>query len=57
MTMTLIAIAVALVLVFGPLLLGLWGLFHAPRGGAPTREPAIPWAWKQTISSALRLCG
>jgi hypothetical protein len=41
------------VLVFGPLLLGLSGLFHARRGGYRSPEPAVPWNWKQTISSAL----
>jgi len=48
-----IATAVVIVLLLGPLLLGLWGLFHAPRGGGPSPEPALPWNWKQTISSAL----
>ena len=48
-----IATAVVIVLLLGPLLLGLWGLFHAPRGGGPGPEPALPWNWKQTISSAL----
>ena len=48
-----IATAVVIVLLLGPLLLGLWGLFHAPRGGGPSPEPALPWKWKQTISSAL----
>jgi len=51
--MTLIAITVALVLFLGPLLLGLSGLFHARRGGYRSPEPAVPWNWKQTISSAL----
>jgi hypothetical protein len=48
-----IGIALALVLVLGPLLLGLSGLFHARRRAEPGTEPAIPWNWKQTISSAL----
>ena len=48
-----IAIAVALVLFLGPLLLGLSGLFHARRSGYTSPEPAVPWNWKQTISSAL----
>ena len=48
-----IATAVVIVLLLGPLLLGLWGLFHAPRGGGPSPEPALPWNWKQTISSAV----
>jgi hypothetical protein len=48
-----IAIAVALVLFLGPLLLGLSGLFHARRGGYTSPEPAVPWNWKQTMSSAL----
>jgi hypothetical protein len=40
-------------LVLGPLLLGVSGLFHARRRAEPSTEPAIPWNWKQTISSAL----
>ena len=48
-----IVVAVAVVLVFGPLLLGLRGLFQARRGGYTSPEPAAPWNWKQTISSAL----
>jgi hypothetical protein len=48
-----IAIAVALILFVGPLLLGLSGLFHARRRTEPSPEPASPWNWKQTISSGL----
>ena len=48
-----IVVAVAVVLVLGPLLLGLSGVFHARRGGYRSPEPAVPWNWKQTISSAL----
>jgi hypothetical protein len=50
----LIGVAVALVLVAGPLLLGLTGLVrarHVPAEAAP--EPAMPWNWKLTINSAL----
>jgi hypothetical protein len=46
-------VAVAVVLVLGPLLLGLSGVFHARRGRYRSPEPAVPWNWKQTISSAL----
>ena len=50
----LIAIAVALVLVAGPLLLGLTGLIRARRAPADAvPEPAIPWNWTLTINSAL----
>jgi hypothetical protein len=49
---TLIAIAVALVLGAGPLLLGLAGLLSAPRATAEA-APAKPWNWKLTITSAL----
>ena len=50
----LIAIAVALVLVAGPLLLGLTGLIRArseSAGAVP--EPVKPWNWTLTINSAL----
>jgi hypothetical protein len=50
----LIGIAVALVLVAGPLLLGLTGLIRTRRVPADaTPAPAIPWNWKLTINSAL----
>jgi hypothetical protein len=49
----LIGIAVALVLVAGPLLLGLTGLICARRAPAEAPEPARPWTWKLTINSAL----
>jgi hypothetical protein len=50
----LIGIAVALVLVAGPLLLGLTGLIRARRAPADAvPEPAMPWNWKLTINSAL----
>jgi hypothetical protein len=39
-------------LVLGPLLLGVSGVFHGRRA-EPGTERAIPWNWKQTISSAL----
>jgi hypothetical protein len=48
----LIAVAVLLVLVVGPLLLGLAGLTTARRLGA-VAEPAPPWNWKLTITSGL----
>jgi hypothetical protein len=48
----LIAVAVLLVLVVGPLLLGLAGLATARRLGAAA-EPAPPWNWKLTITSGL----
>ncbi len=50
----LIGIAVALVLVVGPLLLGLTGLIRArseSAGAVP--EPVKPWNWTLTINSAL----
>jgi hypothetical protein len=50
----LIGIAVALVAVAGPLLLGLTGLIRARRAPADAvPEPAMPWNWKLTINSAL----
>jgi hypothetical protein len=50
----LIGIAVALVLVGGPLLLGLSGIFRARRTPAEAvREPGRTWNWKLTINSAL----
>jgi hypothetical protein len=50
----LIGIAVALVLVAGPLLLGLIGLIRARRAPADAMPaPAMPWNWKLTINSAL----
>lgn len=48
-----ISIAVALVLVLGPLLLALSALMRAPRDGRSSPEQVIPWNWQQTISSAL----
>jgi len=48
-----IGMALVMVLVVGPLLLGLSGVRHARRGGATSPEPAVPWNWKQTIRSAL----
>src|ERR1700716_3333062 len=50
----LIGIAVALILVAGPLLLGLTGLIgarHPPADAAVDR--AMPWNWKLTVASAL----
>src|SRR5271168_1624654 len=50
----LIGIAVALVLVAGPLLLGLTGLIRARRVPADAiLAPARPWNWKLTVNSAL----
>jgi hypothetical protein len=50
----LIGIAVALVLVAGPLLLGVTGLIRARRAPADAvPERAMPWNWKLTINSAL----
>jgi len=47
-------IAIALVLVAGPLLLGLTGLFRARRAPADVlAEPAKSWDWRLTINSAL----
>lgn len=49
-----IGIAVALVVVAGPLLLGLTGLVRARRAPADTSlEPVMRWNWKLTITSAL----
>jgi len=49
-----IGVAVALVLVVGPLLLGLMGLIRARRAPADAApEPAKRWNWKLTITSAL----
>lgn len=49
-----LGIAVALVLVVGPLLLGLAGLISARRMRSnAVSEPAVPWNWKLTINSAL----
>jgi len=50
----LIGIAVTLVFVAGPLLLGLTGLIaarRAPADAAP--DPAMPWNWKLIVTSAL----
>jgi hypothetical protein len=50
----LIGSAVALVLVAGPLLLGLTGLIRVRRKPADAvSEPAMPWNWKLMINSAL----
>jgi hypothetical protein len=51
----LIGIAVALVLVAGPLLLGLAGLVGSARRAPPdpSPEPSAPWNWKLTVTSAL----
>jgi hypothetical protein len=50
----LIGIAVALVLVGGPLSLGLAGLIHARRAPAEAaRGCTTPWNWKLTLTSAL----
>jgi hypothetical protein len=49
-----IGFAVALVLVVGPLLLGIAGLIRAHREPAdPSPDPAMPWNWKLAIHSAL----
>jgi hypothetical protein len=51
---TLIGIASALVLLAGPLLLGLVGLIGARRAPADARpDPAVPWNWTLSITSAL----
>ena len=50
----LIGIAVALVLVAGPLLLGLTGLIRArSKSAGAVPEPVKPWNWTLTINSAL----
>ena len=46
-----IGIAALLILVVGPLLLGLWGLVRARR--VPADAAALPWNWKLTAVSAL----
>lgn len=46
-----IGIAAVLILVVGPLLLGLWGLVRARH--APADTAALPWNWKLTVVSAL----
>lgn len=46
-----IGIAVALVVVVGPLVLGVAGLIRARKGAVAT--PAAPWPWTLMISSAL----
>jgi hypothetical protein len=49
-----IGIAALLVLIAGPLLLGLAGLVHGRRASPDAASgPAIPWDWKLTIMSAL----
>src|ERR1700733_4820685 len=46
--------AVALVLVAGPLLLGLTGLIRVRREATnASSEPATPWSWNLSINSAL----
>ena len=46
-----IGIAALLILVVGPLLLGLWGLVRTRR--VPADAAALPWNWKLTAVSAL----
>ena len=53
MTTNLIAIAVLLVPVVGPLLLGARGLSAAGRTSVGVPGPAPPWDWQLTITSAL----
>lgn len=49
--MSSIGIAVALVIVVGPLALGITGLIRAHADAAP--GPVMPWNWRLTIKSAL----
>jgi hypothetical protein len=53
MTINLIGVAVLLVLVVGPLLLGVRGLSAAGRTSVGVPGPAPPWDWKLAITSAL----
>lgn len=48
-----IAVAIALTVVIGPLLLGLTGVLRARRTSEPDTGAAIPWSLRQTIGSAL----
>ena len=48
-----IAVAILLTFVLGPLLLGLAGVLRARRTSASDPAPAIPWRWTLTLGSAL----
>ncbi len=48
-----IAVAIALIVVLGPLLLGFTGVLRAPRTSGPDTGPAFAWSWKPALGSAL----
>ena len=48
-----IAVAILLTFVLGPLLLGLAGVLRARRTSGSDPAPAIPWRWTLTLGSAL----